>query len=123
MAEDFIFQRLSETVAPIFDQERGRRLCFMRKMLLLDQGQLGKKLGVSAQMISKLERGITPVSRIPITLRAFYKIFGCVTHHILFGIDGEHFDYAEINRLYWLEKDRRKGNRTKNRPKRKRRIN
>lgn len=115
------FQKLSETVAPIFDADRGRRLEIMRKALLLDQKQLGARLGVSQQMISKLERGITPVSRKPITLAQLYSVFGCTTDHILFNADKKDFNYEHINQKYWIEKDRRKGNRTARLPKKRRR--
>lgn len=109
---DFAFQRMAETVAPIFDRERGKRLKYMRMLLLLDQKQLGEKLGVTQQTITKLERGITPVSRVPITLARFYSVFGCVTEHILYGRDKDQFNYEQINSKYWREKDRRKGNRS-----------
>lgn len=115
MSSDFIYQRMAEAVAPIFDEKMGRRLKYMRMALLLDQKQLGERLGVPQQMIAKLELGKTKVSREPISLAKFYAVFGCVTHHILFGLDKEHFDYEQINRKYWIEKDRRKGNRTGNR--------
>lgn len=113
MEVDFDFKKLADSVAPVFDKERGRRMEYMRKARLMDQRELGILLGVTQQMISKLERGVTPVSRVPITLSQLYEVFGCTTHHILFG-SGK-FNYEEINRLYWREKDRRKGNRTANR--------
>lgn len=113
---EFDYKKLAETVAPIFDKARGRRLEYMRKSLFLDQAQLAEKLGVNQQMISKLERGITPVSRVPITLFQLYSVFGCMTHHILFGVDKQDFDYEQINSQYWREKDRRKGNRAARRP-------
>jgi transcriptional regulator with XRE-family HTH domain len=111
---DFDYQRLAETVAPIFDRDRGRRLEMMRKSLLLSQAELADRLGVNQQMITKIERGITPVSRKPITLAQFYAVFGCATEHILYGRD--EFNYEEINRKYWIEKDRRKGNSKARRP-------
>lgn len=112
---EFTYQRVMETVTPIFDKEMGRRLKFMRMALFLDQAQLGEKLGVTQQMIAKLELGQTKVSRVPIPLIRFYLVFGCATHHILFGSDAKQFNYEQINRKYWIEKDRRKGNRTGNR--------
>lgn len=112
MKDEMIFKSIAETVTPIFDRERGKRLEMMRKLMLLDQRQLGEKLGVPPQMISKLERGVTPVSRTPVTLDRFFLVFGCLTNHILFGLDRKSFDYFEINAKYWREKDKRKGNRT-----------
>lgn len=113
---DFDFQRLAETVAPIFDRERGHRMEMMRKALFLSQAELAEKFGVNQQMITKLERGITPVSRKPITLAQLYSVFGCATSHILYGRDKDEFNYEEINRKYWIEKDRRKGNSKARRP-------
>jgi transcriptional regulator with XRE-family HTH domain len=110
-----IYFEVSETVAPIFSLERGRRLELVRKSMLLDQAQLAERLGVTQQIISKLERGITPVSRKPIALAAFYRVFGCATHHILFGLDAHLFNRELINKQYWTEKDRTKGNRTRGR--------
>src|SRR6185503_8942239 len=100
--------RLFEVVTPIMDRHRGRRMEFMRKKLFLDQKQLGEKLGVNQQTISRLERGHISVARRPISLHKFYEVFGALTEHVLFG-SGE-FNYNEINGLYWREKDKRKGN-------------
>lgn len=112
MANDFIYQQLCETVTPIFDQERGRRLKFMRMALLMDQTELGKRLGIPQQAVTKLELGQIKVARSPVPLSKFYLIFGCATHHILFGLDAEKFNYETIRELYWREKDRTKGDRT-----------
>lgn len=114
--ENFFYQRIMETVAPIFDREMGGRLKCVRMSLLLDQTQLGEKLGVTQQMIAKLELGQTKISRIPIPLIRFYLVFGCAVHHILFGIDKHLFNYEQINAKYWREKDRRKGNKSARRP-------
>ena len=43
--------------AGIFDRDRGRRIKVARKRLRLSQSELADKLGVSQQMISKIERG------------------------------------------------------------------
>lgn len=112
MAQEFIYQRLCETVAPIFDQERGRRLKFMRQALLLDQKELGQKLGVPQQTIAKLELGQVRVGRHPVTLSQFYKIFGCATHHILFGLDAGSYNYQSITDKYWGIKNIGKGDRS-----------
>lgn len=114
------FRNLSETVAPIFDRARGTRLEMMRKLMLLDQKQLAEKLGVKQQTISRLERGIIPVAREPITLAKFYLVLGCLMEHVLFGTDRKSFDYEDINLKYWREKDKRKGNRTARLPYRRR---
>lgn len=106
--------RIAEVVTPIFDRHRGRRLEFMRKKLFLDQKQLAERFGVTQQTVSRLERGHIPVARIPVSLAGFYRVFGALTSHILFG--GEEFNYNEINGLYWREKDKKKGNRGPRKP-------
>jgi len=116
LSDEAIFKSISETVTPIFDRHKGRRLEMMRKLLLLDQRQLGEKLGVPPQMISKLERGVTPVSKTPITLDKFFSVFGCLMDHILSNANRKGFDYEDINLKYWREKDKRKGNRTARMP-------
>ena len=116
MSDEFIYQQLCENVTPIFDKEIGYRMKFMRMALLMDQEQLGERLGVSQQMIAKLELGQTHTSRKPITLSKLYSVFGCAVHHILFGHNKDAYNYNEINHKYWTEKDRRKGNRTAFRP-------
>lgn len=115
MDQEFIYQRMSETVTPIFDEERGHRLRYMRMALMMDQKQLGEKLGVSQQAIAKLELAQIQVTRKPITLAKFYRVFGCATHHVLFGLDSETHNYEAIKRAYWHEKDRTKGDRTSTR--------
>lgn len=106
--------RLAEVVTPVMDRHRGRRLEFMRKKLFMDQKQLAERFGVTQQTISRLERGQIPVARIPVSLGSFYRVFGVLVNHILFG--DEQFNYNEINGLYWREKDKKKGNRVPRKP-------
>lgn len=115
MEQEVIFPRLAETVAPIFDAERGKRLRYMRMALLMDQKHLGERFGVPQQQIAKLELGQIKIGRNPITLAQVFSVFGCATHHILFGLDSEKYNYQLIRDAYWKEKDRTKGDRTSTR--------
>lgn len=99
-------------MTPIFDKDRGRRLRYMRQALLLDQKQLAEKLGSTQQMIAKIELGQIKVGRAPITLASVYSVFGCATHHILFGLDADSYNYQIISQQYWRFKDRGKGDRS-----------
>lgn len=112
MEREVIFPQLAETVAPIFDEERGYRLRYMRMSLMMTQTQLAGKFGVPQQAIANIELGRIKVARKPITLAQVYAVFGCATHHILFGLDSQSFNYDQIRTAYHKEKDATKGDRT-----------
>lgn len=96
---------LFDVCMPLFDKARGYRMKIMRMKLLMDQKELGERLGVSAQVISVLETGKQAVhGKKPFTLTQFIEVFGDLTSHILLGTGEFRFNYSFIQLKYYENK-------------------
>jgi transcriptional regulator with XRE-family HTH domain len=100
---------------PIFTAEMGDRMALARMKMLLDQRELGTRLGISQQQVSKLEQGKVRVLEKPFTLEQFLKVFGKSSSFVLFGTGEDNFPRS-IRLTYWEEKSAAKGNRVPRTP-------
>ncbi len=92
-------------LTPIWTKEMGARLITARMKMDLDQTQLGKKLGVSQTVVSKIETGRIGVVRAGITLAKLIEVFDADVDYILLGTNEDATPTAYIHRVYaWKKK-------------------
>lgn len=103
---------ITEVTTPIFNAEMGARLRLMRMKLLMDQRELGAKLGIGQQQVSRLESGKIVTLERPFTCAKLREVFGDLYMFILLGRNPERFPSGHIGKAYWDHKNAPKGNRT-----------
>lgn len=94
-------ERVYAASTPIFTPEMGQRLKLARMKLLMDQSELGEKLGCSQSAISHLEKGSQKTSREPFTVLQFKDVFGPLWTYVLFGTNEASLSPAHIRKVYW----------------------
>lgn len=72
----------------------------MREKLLLDQEELGAKLGLPQSTVSDLELGRIAVPRFPFTVATLRQVFGLDTGYILYGRNPERYSIGFIRQRY-----------------------
>lgn len=97
-------------VTPIFSPEMGERMKTVRMKHLMDQMQLGEKLGVAQQTISKLERGRQLTTENPFSVAQLIELFPKDTLFILLGTGQDRYPLS-ISHRYWSHKHRPQGRR------------
>lgn len=100
-------EKLDLVTTVIFTPEVGHRMKVARMELGLDQAQLGEKLGVSQQIISRLERGVMKTSENPCTLAQFKEVFGRRYTYVLIGTGSEATFEGKIRVKYWKNRNKR----------------
>jgi transcriptional regulator with XRE-family HTH domain len=100
---------LESVCTPIFDKEMGERMKLMRMRLLIDQAELGERLGVSRSVISRLEKGHLRVPEAPFTLERLMEVFGKTTSFLVYGTNPENFNPKYIASKYWSVINKRMG--------------
>jgi transcriptional regulator with XRE-family HTH domain len=100
--------QLHQVLTPIFDEEIGYRMSIARMRMRMDQAELGRLLGVSQQVISKLEQGKIRVPERPFNYARFHAIFGAMTSYILSGAGREKYETGNVKHEYWKHKLKRK---------------
>lgn len=95
---------LEDICTPIFDRDMGQRMRLIRMKRLMDQAQLGEKLGVHQTTISDLELGRFPVPKRPFSITQIKEVFKEDTAFILFGRNPDRFSQANISGQFWFTK-------------------
>lgn len=93
--------------APIFDGAMGLRLALMRKRLLMDQTELGDRLGLPQKTISELENGKLSLPRFHFTVARLRGVFPADVDHILFGTGAARYNFGHIESKYFDVKFRK----------------
>lgn len=102
-------EALADVTAPIFSKEIGSRLKLVRMKLLLDQKELGEKLGIDQGAISRIETGKIQVLQRPFTTAKFREVVGQHFMFVMFGTNPERYSVGHINKTYWDHKNAAKG--------------
>lgn len=99
MSKQNITTKLYEVMTPIFNKESGHRLRIARMSKLMDQRTLAALLGVSQQIVSKLETGRLEVSSF--TIARLMEALPGETGFIFFGNREYEMSRRTEVRAYW----------------------
>lgn len=92
-------ESLLQILTPIWTSDMGIRLKNARQSMLMSQAEFGEKLGMTQQMIARLEKGLE--SSVTKNYIEWADALGKLTNYVFFGTSKEKVEVPGLNKKYW----------------------
>jgi len=91
---------IDDVTTVVFTPAMGARLAIARMKLMIDQREIGTRLGISQAAVSRLELGQAKVVE-SVLVATWKRVLPQLFPYVLFGTNEERFNRGKIVKAYW----------------------